>query len=88
MSVASYVQLLDWTARQIRGDKRGVTPVSAEPIFTRLGISADAWTELVRDFGKLFCTVAGQPHVIDSHRSPHRSQRFKTRQRARELLVR
>ncbi len=37
MSVASHVELLDWTARQIRGNKQGVTPVSAEPILTLLG---------------------------------------------------
>jgi hypothetical protein len=87
MSVAAYVELLDWTARQIRDDKRGSTPTSAAPIFKRLGISQEVWIELVRDFGKLFCTVAGQPHVIDSTRSRHGNQRYKARARTRELLT-
>ncbi len=87
MSVASYVELLDWTARQIRSDQRGSTPANAEPIFLRLGISAETWIELVRDFGRLFSNVAGQCHVIDSHRDRRGAQRYKTRQRARELLV-
>ncbi len=50
MSVATYLELLDWTARELRGDKRGATPESAAPIFERLGIDADVWCELTRDF--------------------------------------
>ncbi len=69
MSVATYVELLDWTAREIRDDKRGSTPASARPIFERLGISGEVWCELVRDFGRLFYAVAGKPHVIDDRRS-------------------
>ena len=42
MSVADYLELLDWTARQIRGDKRGATPATTSRIFERLGIDADA----------------------------------------------
>ena len=87
MSVASYLELLDWTARQLREDKRGATPVSAAPIFGRLGIDAEIWCELARDFGKLFATVAGKPKVIESTRSRNRHQRYKIRNRAKELLT-
>ena len=41
MSVANYLELLDWTARELRADKRGATPQSAAPIFERLGIDAE-----------------------------------------------
>ena len=74
MSVANYLELLDWTARELRADKRGATPASAAPIFKRLGIDAEVWCELTRDFGKLFATVAGKPKVIESTRSRHRIQ--------------
>ena len=47
MSVASYMELLDWTARQSRPDKGGATPASAAPIFKRLGIDAEVWCERV-----------------------------------------
>ncbi len=87
MVVAGEVELLDWTARQIRCDQCGWTPASAEPVFRRLGIRAEKRTELVRDFGRLFCIVAGQPHVIDSPRNRRGSPRYKNRQRARKLLV-
>ena len=87
MSVADYLDLLDWTARQIRTDKRGSTPESAQSIFERLGIDADIWCELTRDFGRLFSTVAGKPKVIESTRSRTRHERYKIRSRAQELLT-
>lgn len=68
MSVASYLELLDWTARTIRSDKCGATPAN----FERLGISGEVWCAIVRDFGRLFYAVAGQPYAIDSYRSRNR----------------
>ena len=87
MPVASYLELLDWTARSIRADKRGSTPASALAIFERLGISGEVWCELVRDFGRLFYAVAGQPHIIDARRSRSGKRRHKTKVRTRELLT-
>jgi hypothetical protein len=86
-SMADYLELLDWTARQMRSDKRGSTPARAEPIFKRLGIDAETWCELTKDFGRLFSTVAGKPTVIDSTRSRTRGQRYHVRSRTRQLLV-
>jgi hypothetical protein len=52
MSTADYLSLLDWTARQTRKNKRGATPKKFAPLFDRLGISAEIWCRLVKDFGK------------------------------------
>lgn len=87
MTVAAYAEMLDWTARQIRGDKRGATPAGLAPIFDRLGIHRETWIELVREFGRLFYVVAGQPHQIDTHQSPNGARRFRTRAAARDLLT-
>jgi len=87
ISVSNYFQLLDWTARKLRSDKPSATPESAAPIFARLGIDAEVWCGLTRDFGKLFATVAGKPKVIESTRSRNRHQRYKIRNRAKELLT-
>jgi hypothetical protein len=86
ISVGDYLSLLDWTARQIRSDKRGATPQNLKPIFDRLGINGEVWCELSRNFGRLFSTVAGKPKVIEETRSRSRHQRYKIRSRAKELL--
>jgi len=86
MSTGDYLNLLDWTARQVRTDKRGATPQHLAPIFERLGVSSDIWCHLVKDFGKLFSIVAGQPAQIDRHRSGTRSHRYRARRAAWELL--
>ncbi len=86
ISAAAYIELLDWTARQIKRDKVGRTPANAAPIFERLGISGATWCELVRDFGKLFSVMAGKPHVIDSRRTQNGMRRFNAKPRTRELL--
>ena len=87
MTTAAYVDLLDWTAREIRADKRGATPASMEPVFDRLGISGEVWCGMVKDFGRLFYAVAGRPHEIDAHRSRDGQHRYKTRRDTRELMT-
>ena len=84
---AAYVELLDWTARQMVTGKRGATPEDAPPIFERLKIKPAVWYELVTRFGKLFSLVAGQPHRVDEFRGRLRKKRYHVRQAARELLT-
>ena len=87
MSTADYLSLLDWTARQTRSGKRGATPREFAPLFERLGISTEVWCRLVKDFGKLFRVVAGQPQRIDEHRSKDTSRRYRARRETRELMA-
>ena len=88
ISTADYLDLLDWTARQVRTGKRGATPRGLPQLFERLGISESVWFELVSNFGKLFSVVAGQPAAIDEHRSGGESvHRYRARREARELMV-
>jgi hypothetical protein len=87
MPLEHYLQLLDWTARQLKQGKSGRTPASARPVLERLGLSGRKWCSLVKDFGRLFYAVAGQPHVIDSHTGRQSKHRYKTRSQTRELLT-
>jgi len=89
MTTLEYIELLDWTARQIAPGKGGKTPQDAPPIFERLklGISAATWSEMVSNFGRLFKLVAGRPQAVDSHRSRRRHRRFAMSQSARQLLT-
>nr|WP_052329595.1 transposase [Rhodopirellula sp. SWK7] len=86
MTLASYLELLDWTARQVAPGKRGRTPAKSPPILQRLGLDRSSWCELVNDFGKLFSTVAGNPECVDAMRSHCTHRRYHLRRRARELF--
>jgi REP element-mobilizing transposase RayT len=86
LTAAMYLELLDWTARQLHSDKPGSTPAGAAPIFERLGIHSQAWCELTSNFGQLFSSVAGNPKVIDTTRSRLRGQRYNVPDRTRQLL--
>ncbi|TWU05025.1 transposase [Stieleria varia] len=81
-----YLELLDWTARQIAEGKHGKTPEHLAPILQRLGLESSVWCELVEDFGKLFKTVAGNPCAVDEHRSCKTHRRFRLSRRVRELI--
>ena len=41
------LQLLDWTGRQIRSNKRGAMPANVEPLFERPGNSTELWVDCV-----------------------------------------
>jgi hypothetical protein len=54
LSQGDYLELLDWTARQVVPGKRGTTPPLTLSLFQRLSDilpPATAWVELVQDFG-------------------------------------
>jgi hypothetical protein len=59
MSVLRYLELLDWTGRQLRSDKRGAIPEGIAPILSRLGIESGSWLDLASKFGRLFKRAAG-----------------------------
>ena len=87
MTLASYLELLDFTARKLAGNKRGKTPESADLIFDRLEISQEVWLELVNSFGNLFFTVAGKAKEVDLRRTRDGTHRHKATARSRELLT-
>ena len=60
MSLVEYLELLDWTGRQLRRDKRGSIPSHLAPILVRLGVDSEGWCDLVKKFGKLFKRAAGK----------------------------
>lgn len=54
-----YLELLDWTGRQIRVDKPGVIPSTLTPILERLQIRSECWIELIKNFERWFGSFAG-----------------------------
>ncbi len=79
--------LLDWTARQQSGDKRGRTPESLPPALERLSLSPEAWCQLANQSGRLFHVMAGRPTVINETRSRVRQQQYRVSPAAHELLA-
>jgi REP element-mobilizing transposase RayT len=64
MSLDQYLQLLDWTGRQLRRDKPGVISGELQPIMERLDCTAESWLDLVQNFRRRFRTEAGRPEVL------------------------
>ena len=58
-TLSLYLELLDWTGRQIREGKRGAIPAHLNPNLTRIGLDAPGWCDLVAKFGKVFKRAAG-----------------------------
>ncbi len=86
MKLEYYLQLLDWTAREVVTGKRGATPVDVPPVLERLSLQPSAWCELVNNFGQLFYNVAGRPQTVESCRSRVNKRRFHLRREARQIL--
>lgn len=66
ISLSSYLDLLDWTGRQLRTGKRGALPPTLAPILERLGMDTTGWCDLVKKFGKLFKRAAGNATSLAS----------------------
>ncbi len=62
-----YLELLDWTGRQIMDNKRGAISESLEPILKRVGLKSDKWIDTFLSFGKDFKRVAGSEEAIRKH---------------------
>ena len=66
MSLTKYLELLDWTGRQLRSGKRGTIPSELSPILERLGLDVTGWCDLVQKFGKLFKRAAGSAEHLSA----------------------
>jgi REP element-mobilizing transposase RayT len=66
MSLDQYLQLIDWTGRQLRLDKPGQIPPHLDPILTRLDCSLETWLDLVKNFRRRFLTEAGRPEALQA----------------------
>jgi REP element-mobilizing transposase RayT len=60
MALDDYLELLDWTGRQIVEGKKGAIPAHLQPILTRLAVDPDQWIHSSQHFGSMFYRVAGK----------------------------
>ena len=62
-----YLELVDWTGRAIRDDKRGAIPGHLASILERLSINQDNWLTTVKYFGHRFPHVMGALDKIKNY---------------------
>jgi len=60
LTLEEYLQLLDWTGRQVKGNQQGSIPRHLAPILDRLQTVSDGWSEMVSNLGRWFGTAAGR----------------------------
>ena len=59
-----YLNLLDWTGRQLRNDEKRSIPEELGDLVGRLDIEGNNWFDLVEGFEDLFRRAAGKPHSL------------------------
>jgi hypothetical protein len=67
IALDDYLELLDWTGREVRSGKRGAIPEHLAAILERLAINADLWTEMASGFDRLFGSVVGSAQQVAAH---------------------
>jgi hypothetical protein len=59
LTLEKYLELLDWTGRQLVEGKRGAIPDSLAPILERLRIRSERWLDLIEHFDEWFRNFVG-----------------------------
>jgi hypothetical protein len=75
IETGKYLMLLDWTGREIRGDKRGAIPDHLAPFLYRLGLDRSNWVNTVRKFGRMCKQAAGRVSSL-ARAAPQCSRRW------------
>ncbi|MFT4837289.1 MAG: REP element-mobilizing transposase RayT [Psychromonas sp.] len=66
-SLIDYLELLDWTSRILRDDKRGVVLGTQPQLLDVLGIDDQTWCELASSFGKNYQGAVGSLEELASY---------------------
>ena len=62
--LTDYLQLVDWTGRIIRDDKKGHIPTDLPDILQRLNLDAQHWLYLSQHFESPFKQLIGSAHKV------------------------
>ena len=63
-ALMDYLELVDWTGRIVREDKRGSISEDTPPILQRLKIEPDAWLQMTTHIEEEFCSLVGRPDSL------------------------
>jgi len=62
-----YLELLDWTSRVLRDDKRGAVLGTRPQLLYELGIDDETWRELASSFGENYHGAVGSLEELASY---------------------
>jgi len=62
--LTDYLELVEWTGRIIREDKRGAIPAGMPPLLERLAIDTRHWMYLSKHFESPFKDLVGSAHTV------------------------
>lgn len=80
-----YFDLVDWTGRSVRADKRGAIDMKLPAIAQRLGIDATVWRQIMRPGGNVFGRALGAVDRLRAHAERLGQSWVRGLQRARQL---
>ncbi len=81
-----YLELVDWTGRIIRDDKRGTISKDLPSILSRLEFNADMWSILTKDFEAQFSHWVGSESIIKKTYQDRHYQRIPKAKNCARLL--
>jgi REP element-mobilizing transposase RayT len=84
---ADYLELIDWTGRCVRADKRGNISDQLPPIARRLGIDPEAWQRAMRPRGNVFGRAMGRLDHLRLHASTLGQAWIRSLRASRTLFV-
>jgi hypothetical protein len=85
--LTDYLELLDWTGRIIRKDKRGAIAKELPPILQRLNISTENWIELTQPIETNFKGFIGKPESLHNALTHFKRQRRSCVESSHNLLA-
>ncbi|MFH1137805.1 MAG: transposase [Pseudomonadota bacterium] len=64
LTLDQYLEILDWTGRQLREAGKRSIPADLEPILERLRVDSDRWIDTVQGYGRDFHRAAGREKLM------------------------
>ena len=71
-----YLELIDWSGRAIRTDKKGFIDSSRPKLLNELGISPDAWLNSTKDFRRQYSDVSGRWDAMCEFKRQHQNGKW------------
>ncbi|MEC4737096.1 transposase, partial [Shewanella sp. E94] len=73
---SDYLQLIDWTGRAIRHDKKGFIDSIRPKLLCELGISSDAWLTSTQEFRRQYSGISGRWDAMCEFKKKHQSGKW------------